>query len=83
MDDNFYASPANVSAAHSAPWRSVALGALKNPNVVLALLLGPFIIAIITRYLTGRSAVASSNEKAKRPWQAPYWIPGLGHVFSL
>ncbi|RDL35113.1 Cytochrome P450 [Venustampulla echinocandica] len=82
MDDDFYASSTNVRPPSSA-WRSVAWGAITSPNVVLALLLGPFIIAIVTRYLSGRSVEASSNGKAKRPWKLPYWVPGVGHGFPF
>ncbi|KAG9230325.1 cytochrome P450 [Amylocarpus encephaloides] len=83
MEDDFYRPSSNGTvppiALGTVLWGTV-VDFLTSPNVVLALFLGPFIIAILTRYMSGRPVGKGAN---KLVWRVPYWIPFIGHGFSF
>ncbi|KAF4634656.1 hypothetical protein G7Y89_g3455 [Cudoniella acicularis] len=84
MEDDFYHPLANVSTPSSG-WTSGAWQAALSlhPNVLLALFLGPVLIVMVTRYMTGLPPKELSGQKASTVWGYPYWIPFVGHAFSF
>ena len=81
MEDDFYTRVSNSSIPVTVGWASRTWEGAKSPNAILALILGPFIIAIVTQYLSGRPSENAGGEKSA--WKVPYWIPFIGHGFSL
>jgi hypothetical protein len=79
--DGFYDPISNNSIPVTTGWVATTLGAASSPNVILALLLGPFIIVALTRYVSGIQIPDVAGDK--NPWKVPYWFPFVGHAFSL
>jgi hypothetical protein len=81
MEDDFYDTVSNHSVPITTSWVGSTWKTASSPNVILALVLGPFIIAAVTRYLSSRPSLQVGDEKSA--WKVPYWIPFVGHGFSL
>jgi hypothetical protein len=79
--DDFYDPISNQTTTVTNGWVAATLEAASSPNVILALVLGPFIIAALTRYVSGRQVQNAGGDKSA--WKVPYWIPFVGHGFSL
>ncbi|TVY81010.1 Cholesterol 7-alpha-monooxygenase [Lachnellula suecica] len=77
VDDDFYnASP--EPGPSSRVWDLIL-----NPNVLLALFLGPVMILFLTRYLSERPLQSGDSKGGRRVWMPPYWVPFVGHGFNL
>ncbi|KAH8683106.1 cytochrome P450 [Tricladium varicosporioides] len=82
MDDSFYEPLANITTTPLG-WISSTWQTLCSPNGFLALFLGPILIAMITRYMTGRPTTKAADPNASTVWMVPYWIPFMGHAFDF
>ncbi|CAG8984016.1 hypothetical protein HYALB_00002956 [Hymenoscyphus albidus] len=82
MPDDFYDPVTNVTISIP-PWSTRLWESVKHPdpNVLLAMVLGPLLMLLITRYLSGRPREGSGKERSA--WMLPYWIPFLGHGFHF
>ncbi|TVY33866.1 hypothetical protein LSUB1_G004675 [Lachnellula subtilissima] len=79
MEDDFHEP---LTAQDSSPLSSI-WSSILTPNIILALFLGPVLIAFLTRYLSERSLGDDSSKKGRRVWMPPYWIPFVGHAIDF
>lgn len=82
MSDDFY-DPVSNTTITTPPWSTRLWEGVRHPhpNVVLAMVLGPLLMLLITRYLSARPR--ESSEKERSAWMLPYWIPFVGHGLHL
>jgi hypothetical protein len=52
-------------------------------SVVLVALLAPFAIAFASRFLSERVSEKVNGKQERTVWLLPYYIPVIGHAFSL
>jgi hypothetical protein len=52
-------------------------------GLVVAVFLAPFAVVLATRFLSERVSEKINDKNERTVWRLPYWIPLLGHAFSL
>ncbi len=76
MDD--FSEP--TSHAESVAYSS----ALSDPlRLLVAGLLAPCMIFLVTRFMSERASEKVDGKNESTVWLLPYWIPVIGHAFSL
>lgn len=82
--DDFYEplpnriAPASLSGLILNAWSYILAEPLKS---AVFCIVAPLSILIATRLLSGHPE--SFNGNGKTVWMLPYWVPILGHAFSL
>lgn len=52
-------------------------------SLVFAILLAPCAIVLATRFLSERVSEKLNGKQERTVWLLPYWVPVIGHAFSL
>jgi hypothetical protein len=76
MDD--FHEPA--SNANSATFSDVLTSHI---SLIVAGFLAPFVVVLATRFLSERASEEVNGKNERTVWVFPYWIPIIGHAFSL
>ncbi len=75
--DDFYEPESSADSSAFSNVLSAPLG------LVVAGLLAPFVVVLATRLLSGRASERAHGKNGRTVWLLPYWIPVIGHAFSL
>jgi hypothetical protein len=84
MADEFY-EPLSDATLPALGLVSIIRGFVLSPppGVIIAVILTPFLIIISTRLLSGHPSEEASGKDGRTVWMLPYYVPIVGHGFSL